>query len=287
MDISNIESKIKSSSKMILDAASAMTSPPAAIHIQGWDKFDTAIRGLRMHEFSIFCGPTGAGKTQFLANLSAKLLLQGIPQFVMSVETGGPDFMIRMISAINGKDLNTGDIISKDEVTKAIGNCGANLFTEKLWISTYETRIPQAELLDTVRYAVQVLGAKYIIMDNVNYFTEVTCSKDQLVAIDSTIHELVVLSKQLETHMMMVMHPRKTDGGRIESEFDIKGSSTAVQEASNVFLFNRDANDPTSSMREIKLAKVRKNGRATGHTIVFNCPDGASYHEAKYAQDYK
>lgn len=285
--IEQIEKNIKPGSRMILDAAKIMTVPAESIRINGWAKFDNAIRGLRMHEFSIICGPTGSGKTQWLCNLSAKLLLQGVPQFVMSVETGGPDYMIRMLSALSGEDFNTGEKIPKEKVQAAIDRCGDAFFEDRFWLSTYETRIPLQELLDTVTYSVQVLGAKLIVMDNVNYFTEVTCSRDQIVAIDSTIHELVVLSKQLETHIIMVMHPRKTEGGRIENEFDIKGSSTAVQEASNVLLMNRSLEDPLSGNREIKLAKVRKNGRVSGNIILFKCEDGVSYHEAKFAEDYK
>jgi hypothetical protein len=81
----------------------------------------------------------------------------------------------------------------------------------------------------------------------------------------------------------MVMHPKKTVDSRIESEFDIKGSSTAVQEAHNVFLWNRpnkkdlETNFRHPSDRELKIAKMRRRGKYVGKTILMTSPNfGAS-----------
>jgi hypothetical protein len=86
-----------------------------------------------------------------------------------------------------------------------------------------------------------------------------------------------VFHKFFPIHSIMVMHPKKTDNMRVESEGDIKGSSTAIQEAQNVFLFNRleeNASAPIgvehSWCREVKIAKCRENGRAWGDKIIFS-----------------
>jgi len=90
------------------------------------------------------------------------------------------------------------------------------------------------------------------------------------------------------------MHPKKTDHGRVESEFDIKGSSTAVQEAHNVWLFNRPSKavieeDPEKfkQFREIKIAKCRRYGRFVGDFVSFKCIDGVDFVEEEYDESPK
>jgi hypothetical protein len=81
--------------------------------------------------------------------------------------------------------------------------------------------------------------------------------------------------KRIDMHVIMVMHPKKTDNGRVESEFDIKGSSTAVQEAHNVFLFNRPSLEDQKigfdrqNHRELKIAKMRRRGKYVGRRLMF------------------
>ena len=72
-----------------------------------------------------------------------------------------------------------------------------------------------------------------------------------------------------------------------ESEFDIKGSATSVQEAQNVFLFNRpkpkDVNNGRANKddRELTLQKMRRRGMHTHKTIIFNS-EGTRYVEKGY-----
>ena len=105
---------------------------------------------------------------------------------------------------------------------------------------------------------------------------EVTRSTEVVLEMDRIIHDLIILCKQIDIHIVMIMHPKKTDHGRVESEFDIKGSSTAVQEAHNVFLLNRPTfqqiqNENRCAFdRDLKIAKMRRNGLYVGKSVVFN-----------------
>ena len=102
---------------------------------------------------------------------------------------------------------------------------------------------------------------------------------------DRVIHELIIFCKHVEVHVIMVMHPKKTETGRVESEFDVKGSSTSVQEAQNVLLFNKPSDDmvknglATWRDREIKIAKMRRKGSAVGSKLLLTGVDGVLYKE--------
>lgn len=268
-------------------AVTELAKPFPAIPLDGWPIWTALTGGFRMREFTVFCGPTGAGKTTFLANISAQLLKQRVKHFVMSVETGHTDFMKRILSSLASKDLNTGEVVPATELSRIYEENKEILSSNTIEFSLYEDRVPIDQLKEDLFYMVKERGCKIVMIDNLNFFMEVKRSSDQLIEMDRVVHELIVLCKQMDMHVIMVMHPKKTDGVRIESEFDIKGSSTAVQEAHNVFLFNRPRNEDVahgvrhSFDRELILRKMRRRGSNVGKSIVFG-NQGTRYIEKGY-----
>lgn len=268
-----------------LQALEEMAKPHPSATTATWPQFNEMTGGFRAREFSIICGPTGCGKTTFLSNLSAQLLMANVRHFVMSVETGYTDFMKRIISVFAGDDLNTGYPISVDKLSRIHMQHAKHLESDAIEFSLYEDRVPIEQLKHDI-VEMSKKGCKVVMIDNLNFFMEVTRSADTIVEMDRVVHELIILCKQIDVHILMVMHPKKTDGGRIEHEFDIKGSSTAVQEAHNIFLFNKPRPEDIKSGfllksdRELKIQKMRRRGGNVGKTIVFS-NIGTQYRESK------
>lgn len=273
--------------QVYLDAMDELAKPYPAIPVNNWGIFTRFTGGFRAREFSIFCGPTGAGKTAWLASLSANLLRQSVKHFVMSVETGRTDFMKRIMSDFANEDLNTGEAVPAAKLAKIHLEHEHHFAKDCIEFALHEDRLPVERLISELEYMVKERGCKVAIIDNLNFFMEVTSSANAVVEMDRVIHALIIFCKKIDVHLIMVMHPKKTDGGRIESEFDIKGSSTAVQEAHNVFLFNRPHPDDVArgnrhfSERDLKIAKLRRRGGFQGRTVVFSS-NGARYVEKGY-----
>jgi len=267
-----------------LKAMEELATDYPAVQIPDWRTWTEYTGGLRKREFSILCGSTGSGKTTFLANMSAQLLRQNVKHFVMSVETGDTDFMKRVLSVLECRDLNTGWKVPVEELARIHARHAQLLESDTIEFSLYENRVSVEQLIHDIRYMVAEYGVKVVMMDNLNFFLEVTTAANQLIETDRVIHELIILCKQVDVHLIMVMHPKKTDGGRVESEFDIKGSSTAVQEAHNVFLFNRpkpeviESGERSSYARELKIAKMRRRGQYVGRCVLFESV-GTRYEE--------
>lgn len=270
----------------LADVLESLLSPPEAIKTVSFGKFDEVTNGFRPHEFTILCGQTGIGKTTFLANISRALMQRQIPQLVASVETGPHDYFRRVISCIAEEDWNRGNPVDHEKVLKFKSEQMDMVKKSNLFVMPYEGRIKTEVLLDELRQAVNEDGVKIIMLDNLNFFLETTSQDNLLVEMDRVTHKFIMLVKELPVHLIMVMHPRKTINGRVESIYDIKGSSTAVQEAHNVFLLNRvheelvkqfieiDPND-----RELYVGKMRRFGGATGWRIVFKALEGVTYRE--------
>lgn len=243
-------------------------NPKEGIVIPEWKRFSRYTGGLRLNEFSIFSAPTGAGKTQFLANMTFWLASQGVKCFVAPVETGEIDFATRMLSVPAGLDLNTGDKFEMKDFKDAMG-LHLHAFTENVFFSTHDNRVDVTEMIETLRYMVEVNGVKVAILDNLNFFLKPARANEQMLVADEAVHEFVMLAKKIPIHLWLVMHPRKTDGAKLLSEFDIKGTSTAVQEASNILLMNKPNQEELDAgvnpfSRELFFAKIRKRGFNAG-----------------------
>lgn len=260
-------------------AAAELIKPPPSVGLTLWPMFTEITGGFRPREFSILCGSTGTGKTTLLANLSANLLIQQVPHYVASVETGHTDFVKRVLSALTQEDLNAGEAIDTKRVSEVYQRNAHLLESNNLILGLKDNRISCEELLRDLEHAHQEYGCKIALLDNLNFFLEVTSYQNERIEMDKVTHELIMFCKRIDMHVVMVMHPRKTDASsgnpRVESEFDIRGSALAVQEAHNVFLFNRPTNEdhingyPRHECRELKVAKLRRRGKYVGKRLMF------------------
>ena len=267
----NVEESLTTMSEALV--RTTLETKPERIAIGSWARLNAALGGgLREREFTILCGPTGAGKTTLLANIAAQLVANLTPVFIASVEVGIEDFVRKMVSVVTGESLAYGS-----DLKTVVAKMGKPFITKNTVFTNYESRVKHRQILCDMLYAHRVKGTKVAVIDNLNFMMEVTKAQDQIIAMDTAVHEFVVFCKKVPIHVIMVMHPRKVEAGsgRIESENDIKGSSTAVQESSNVILYNRlaDMSDAPLGVspglcRELKFAKVRRNGRAVGSKII-------------------
>lgn len=255
------------------EAYTELLKPYPSFKLNLWPKFTEVTGGFRTREFSILCGATGTGKTTLLANISANLLLQQVKHYVASVETGHCDFTKRVTSALLREDINTGEPVELKKLQGIYRDYSNVLDSEALMLGLFDNRISCEELLHELEEA-HAQGCKIAMLDNLNFFLEITSAQNERVEMDRVVHEIIMFCKRIDMHVIMVMHPKKTDHGRVESEFDIKGSSTAVQEAHNVFLFNRPSEEdqsfyPSHTFRELKIAKLRRRGKYVGRRLMF------------------
>lgn len=262
-------------------------NPPVGVPLEGWSTFNKFTGGLRPYEFSIFCGATGSGKSTWLANLTAKLIEQDQKVFVAPIEIGEVDFMKMVLSVLAKTDFVSGEEINqegKDKLRYVLKKY-ADLIEKNLVVTTYNSRVDIDEFIDLMKFVNDTHKANVAICDNLNFMLKPTRGNDQTLEMDETVHKFVQCVKVVPMHIFLVMHPRKTEGGKILSEFDIKGSSTAVQEATNVLLMNRLTDEEqeefglTGYDREFVFKKLRKRGKYVNQKFYMRNTDGLGCYE--------
>lgn len=279
-------SNFQKASDFHLQSAEMLLKPVPSLNFTGFPKFNECLKGMRSREFTILCGATGAGKTTFLAAMAVDLIKQNVPIYVASVETGPLDFYVRMMSCVARQNWNLGEALDPLKFTQFHVN---NPWFQNmpLYLSRYEDRVSNEVLLGDIKKAVIDHGVKIAMLDNLNFFMEVTSNQNQIIEMDRVVHDAIIFCKHHDVHLIMVMHPKKTDHGRVENEFEIKGSSTAVQEAHNVWLLNRpkDINEYTYEYRDLKIVKCRRYGKHVGKEVTFRGIDGVYFIEEDYDRE--
>lgn len=278
-------SNSKSIRELAAEAAESLLLPTPSVKLTRFPTFTKITGGLRPKEFSILCGATGIGKTTLCANLSAALIEDSVPHWVASIETGANDYVRRLFSIYAKEDWNTGESVSAKKFEEFFDQHEKKFNNDNVRLSLYEDRFSVEQLMQDLDYEIDHHKIKVAIIDNLNFFLEVTSADKTIVEMDRVIHNLIIFCKTRPVHIIMVMHPKKTESGRVVSEFDIKGSSTAVQEAHNVFLFNRVSTEVIESGlakqedREIMIAKMRRMGKYVRKRLILGSDDFVSYFE--------
>ncbi len=252
------------------------TSKPT-FELPGFEFLSKACGGIGEKGFTVITGPTGAGKTTFVANLWLAANAAGKNIFSLPIEIGAEDFMDALFSIVSGKQRKS--LTFQDYETGKMKWLPNYFYNRGHVFARHESRLTHIDFLAETYYHFLTRKVSVVFADNWNFMLEPASGSDANALNDKALHDCIVFTKKVPVHIFMIMHPRKPESGahdRVVSMYDVKGSSTSIQEAQNVWLFNRlesaedappEANPETC--REIKIAKSRYNGRAMGTKIIY------------------
>lgn len=247
-------------------------------------RLSEACGGIRERGFTVICGPSGKGKTTFLANLWHSFHALGFPTFAAPIENGRDDFIDMVVSIASGRGRTSMGKADWDEIRQKYGS--TYFASRNHVLSNAESRLSHLDMLTDILHAYLTRGTRFALCDNWQFMQDFSDERNAMAKSDKALHEMVVFFKALPIHGFMVMHPNKEGMGRVETGAMIKGSSSSVQEAHNIWLFNplpEDEDAPFMQVhelcREVKIDKARYNGRASGSRIIYTLNPLSEFYE--------
>ncbi|XP_059615649.1 mitochondrial DNA helicase [Phlebotomus argentipes] len=224
--------------------------------VQGvkWKRYPTLsklLKGHRKGELTVLTGPTGCGKTTFMSEYSLDLALQGVTTLWGSFEIRNTRLASTLLRQLAGQRL--------DENLSAF-DAWADAF-EKLpmYFMTFHGQQPIKVVMEAIEHAQYVHDIHHVIIDNVQFMmgtSEENRQVDRFWRQDAIITAFRTFATRKNSHVTLVIHPRKERDAEDLTTSSIFGSAKASQEADNVLIIQ---DKRLTSIRGKKYLQVAKN----------------------------
>lgn len=209
----------------------------------GINTLDRKIGGYIEGQLSVWSGINSSGKSAFLTQEIIEFCKQGYKVMLYSGEMQDYTIQNNLYRLTAGKrycELSDSGVYYyvKDENVKDKIN---NWFDNKLFIYKNSSTMNAEYIVNSIRYMVIKKGIKIVILDNLMTMDLRELDKDKYEAQSILAKQLTNLCKELQIHIHIVMHPRKTTS--LLRKEDISGSADLSNAVDNVFIVHRNNND--------------------------------------------
>ena len=137
---------------------------------------------------------------------------------------------------------------------------------------------PPEEIFETLEYSIYAHDIGIMCLDNLQFMlSEQAFGYNKFDLQDIVVSKLRQLATNHNVHIFLVVHPKKVEDDRYLNSSSIYGSSKITQEADNVFILQKSADD-TPNFRRLQLVKNRHNGLIGETSLAFN-PANRRYFE--------
>lgn len=225
--------------------------------------------GYMMGSVSVWTGRNGSGKSTFLGQELIEAIDQGynvvaysgeltpnLFQYWIELQVAGPDNIFKK----KGGDTESYKVDNKkiEEIR--------NWYSNKFWLFDSKKSATTSNLLETFRYATRRHGIRLFLIDNLMTVGFESSSSDYYRQQSEFIRKMVEFAKKFDVHIMIVAHPRKTDGFWVKKE-DISGTYNISDQVDLVFSIKRiedEDREENTGLENVDNAILLDKNRITG-----------------------
>lgn len=203
----------------------SISSPKGYTHplLEGYDGKMEFLPG----DVTVWTGITSHGKTTWLNYMTVCAIMTGRVSFIASLEMKPARLISRMF-----KGLVKRSMLAQGE----IDSCFKQV-EDKLFFADKIGYIQRKELLDMMLFAYSRYGVEHIVIDSL---MRIQGLEEDYPAQGDFLNELQAFSKQTNSHIHIVCHPRKTDEGTAPGKMDVKGSSLIMNNCDNLIAVHKN-----------------------------------------------
>lgn len=234
-----------------------------------WNGLNEKLGGIRNSELVLLTAGSGTGKSQVCREIACHLINNKIKVGYIALE----ESVKKSIRSIVGIKLNK--LIHKPEVKKQVPE--EDLISAwndiKDYVSFYDHfgSADTDDLMNRIRYMVQSLDCKVIILDHISIVVSGIADGDERRTIDNLMTSLRKLVEEVKCAMFVVSHLKRPEGKQGHEEgvqtslSHLRGSHSLAQLSDAVIGFERDQQNEMSN--NLMTARILKN-RYSGETGV-------------------
>lgn len=231
-----------------------------------WKGLNYLTKGKRADELGIFIAGTGVGKSTFFKEMIHADYVNTTDNIgILSLEESIDTFSSRLFSIESGVRLNNCDgnpyIDHEDKIAKMRDS-------DRFFLLDHRGGLDDQDLWAKLNYMVFVNNCKWLYIDHLHMLvSEETSIRDENARIDMTIRKLNKLALKGNIWIGLAAHLRKTSGdysnpfecGGKPTIDDLKGASSAKQEASLVVGIQGNTSHTNPEFRHIRQLHVLKS----------------------------
>lgn len=258
-------------------ARELMASQHSQIHLRSLPHFSNILKGLRRHELTIFTGPTGCGKTTILSQMSLDWSKQGVPVLWGSFEIRNNRLAQVMLQQCFQRPITTfnergEEFIDEESFERASDELSVLPIEFMSFFGSTRLRNVLSSMEESVMNREQREREKseyqseernqqttkgpptLIILDNLQFMLsgQGNSALDKWALQEEAIASIRQFANTFNVHIFLVVHPRKEDDNLPLGISSVSGTAKATQEADNVIILQRIAND-------LRYLDVQKN----------------------------
>ena len=239
----------------------------------GIKPLDFYLGGLRAKEVTLLTGDTSSGKSTFAAWLLYKQLKLDKPCLLGSFEMSPEIMEIKILSMNLEKNLSKYGIgnLSTSDLKLAI--------LDNFYFIDRMGTISLAELKRSIYDAYLRYGVRFVVLDHLHKFIEVSDNETEWQALGNAARQIVEWTKELAgLHLVLVVQFTKKKFDTEISKELIKGSSNIQQDADNIIVLLREKNYKTKVQVEKTRSDAARGGPDARFYLIYE-PDKCTYIE--------
>ncbi|XP_030845441.1 twinkle protein, mitochondrial [Strongylocentrotus purpuratus] len=223
------------------------------------------MKGHRRGELTVFTGPTGSGKTTFMAEYSLDLCMQGVNTLWGSFEIQNVRLAKIMLTQFSMCNL--------EKNIDKFDRWADKFELLPLHFMTFHGQQSLKTVIDAMAHSVYVHDIEHVILDNLQFMVGVSerqLSVDRFAIYDNLIAAFRKFATENSCHVSVVIHPRKEKESDELQTASIFGSAKASQEADNVLILQDRRMTALKGRKYIQVVKNRFDGDLGIIPLTFN-----------------
>lgn len=239
----------------------------------GLPALNRTIGGFYFGQLVIVTGERGLGKSTLTSQFIAHAIRQGVCTFCYSGELPEWYFQDWFDRQAAGKQYINSKVSDNGYISYSVD--GAHIEQIHKWYddlcyiydnTTLEEDADENEaLIDVLESAVKQYGCRMLLVDNLMTALEDDLKSDLYRQQTQFVRKLAQMAKQYNVLIMLIVHPRKTNGDGFRND-DVAGSSNITNLADVVLRYAKPKEDekhpdPDPADRVLQITKNRLNGR--------------------------